>query len=111
MSRRGYGEKWLLSLFFLLSASAMAQAPVGIRHVIAAIEEGKFHGWPANNGAWRWGNEILVGFTQGDLEVRDGHNITGIQESKFARSVDGGETWTTFDPYNYLDDENIQWLP
>ena len=38
---------------------------VSIEHSIAAIEEGRFHGWPANNGVWQWGDEILVGFTQG----------------------------------------------
>jgi len=80
-------------------------------HYIAAIEQDRFHGWPANNGCWQWGNEILVGYTQGDFVKRDGHNIEGIQESKFARSLDGGETWEMFDPDNFLDDENIKWLP
>ncbi len=28
-------------------------------------EEGRFAGWPANHGAWSWGNEILVGFEVG----------------------------------------------
>lgn len=94
-----------------LSSGVMAQQPLEVEHYIAAIEENRFHGWPGNNGAWQWGNEILVGYTQGDFEKRDGHDITGIQESKFARSRDGGQTWEMFDPENYLDDENIKWLP
>jgi hypothetical protein len=102
--------------FALLSALAIsggvgAQQPGDVQHYIAAIEEGKFHGWPANNGCWQWGNEILVGFTQGDFDNSDGHNITGVQESKFARSLDGGETWEMFDPENFLDDENVKWQP
>lgn len=95
----------------IANGAALAQEIAGVRHVVVAIEEGKFHGWPANNGVWQWGDEILVGFTQGDLEVREGHNLTGIQESLFARSLDGGETWAMFDPENFLDDENVQWLP
>ena len=94
-----------------LCGAARAEQTVDAQHYIAAIEEGRFHGWPANNGAWQWGNEILVGFTQADFDPRDGHNIKGIQESEFARSLDGGETWRMFDPANFLDDENIQWLP
>ena len=82
-----------------------------IKHTIAAIEEGKFHGWPANNGIWQWENEILAGYTQGDFSVKAGHNISGIQKSLFSRSLDGGNTWKMFDPDNFLDDENIQWLP
>lgn len=96
-----------------LAAACVAhpQQPTDIEHFVAAIEQDRFHGWPANNGAWHWGDEILVGFTQGDFTTRDGHNIAGIQESEFARSRDGGETWEMFDPENFLDDENIQWLP
>jgi len=93
------------------SQPAVAEQRVNARHYIAAIEQDKFHGWPANNGAWQWGDEILVGFTQGDFDNSSGHNIAGIQESKFARSLDGGETWKMFDPENFLDDENIKWLP
>lgn len=105
----------LLSLALLgtvvLISPGMAQQPADIRHVVAAIEKDRFHGWPANNGAWQWGDELLVGFTQGDYDSVDGHNIKGIEESKFARSRDGGESWEMFDPDNFLDDENVKWLP
>lgn len=88
-----------------------SSSPSGVTHSIAAIEDGRFHGWPANNGAWQWGDEILVGFTQGEFDKSDGHNIKGIEHSEFARSLDGGKTWTMFDPDNFLDDDNIKWLP
>lgn len=93
------------------ATGASAQQLPNVQHFIAAIEPGKFHGWPANNGAWQWGDEILVGFTQGEFDHSDGHNLKGIQHSEFARSLDGGETWTMFDPDNFLDDDNIKWLP
>jgi hypothetical protein len=95
----------------VVNSYLFAQPSTKIKHVIVAIEKDRFHGWPANNGAWHWGDEILVGFTQGDFKVKEGHTITGIQESKFARSLDGGETWKMFDPENFLDDDNIKWLP
>jgi hypothetical protein len=37
-------------------------ADVPIKHVIVYKEPGRFCGWPANNGAWNWGNGILVCF-------------------------------------------------
>lgn len=83
---------------------------MSIEHRIAAISPDHFLGWPANNGVWRWRNEILVGFTQGDFAVKNGHNIAGRQESLFARSRDGGETWTMFDPAGFLDDEHEKFL-
>jgi len=91
--------------------NSLAQQPTNITHTIAAIEQDRFHGWPANNGVWQWGDEILVGYTQGDYALKDGHNIDGIQESLFARSKDGGTTWTMLDPDNFLDDDNEKWLP
>ena len=103
---------YLVILFFAINAiEVIGQKPTDITHTIAAIEKDRFHGWPANNGVWQWSDEILVGYTQGDYAESSGHNITGIEESKFARSVDAGATWTMFDPENFLDDENIKWLP
>ena len=102
---------FLLVVGLWVSYVVSGQQPPDVQHYLAASEQDRFHGWPANNGAWQWGNEILVGFTQGDFEPQDGHNISGIQQSKFARSLDGGETWQTFDPENFLDGDDIQWLP
>lgn len=100
----------VLQVVALLVGASFAAAgpPESIEHRIVALEKDRFHGWPANNGVWHWGDEILVGFTQGDISVGDGHNITGRQDSLFARSTDGGRTWTMFDPEGFLDDENTR---
>ena len=69
--------------------------------VIVYQEEGKFCGWPANEGVWSWGDEILVGFNIGDyLYNSNGHSFDpDVQLSTVqARSVDGGLTWTLETP-------------
>ena len=71
-------------------------------HVGVYYEPGRFGGWPANNGIWAWGNEILVGFSQGYYKNLgpELHNIDREKPEvhKLARSLDGGETWTIEDP-------------
>lgn len=59
-------------------------------------QAGRFAGWPANYGMWHWGDEIVVVFTEGSLDIhaafhaRDTHQpFTTLQ----ARSLDGGITW------------------
>ena len=81
-----------------------AQQPKDIRHVVVAAKDGQFHGWPANNGVWQWGDEILVGFTQGDFIIRNGHNISETHRSYLARSLDGGRSWKFWDPENFVGD-------
>jgi hypothetical protein len=75
-------------------------------HLVVYYEEGKFLGWPANNGAWSAdGVNMLVGFTRGDYElIKDNHNIGGNQLSWLARSTDLGQTWKGYDPDNYVGD-------
>ncbi len=76
-----------------------------IKHVIVCYERGKFCGWPANNGVWTWGDEILVGFHQADYVPKDcSHSIGGNGRSLLARSLDGGQTWKVEDPDNFLGD-------
>jgi hypothetical protein len=83
-----------------------------MRHAIAASEEGKFCGWPANNGVWTWdkGKEILVGYSYQDFVEQKGHNIKGLTGTspdiitRLARSTDGGHTWTNEDPANFVGD-------
>ena len=79
-----------------------------VRHTIVAVEKGRYHGWPANNGIWSWGNEILVGFTQGDYVQKTGHSIEGAQENHLARSLDGGKSWRAYRPEGYFRDGNLR---
>jgi hypothetical protein len=75
-----------------------------MEHVVAAQERGHFLGWPANNGVWSWGDEIVVGFKKGVYLARDNdHSLDRPrgQTLQTARSLDGGATWTVEDPANY----------
>ena len=82
-----------------------AEENADIKHVIVCYEPGRFCGWPANNGVWIWGNEILVGFYQGDYVPKDcSHSIGGNPRSLLARSMDGGETWAVEDPDDFVGD-------
>jgi len=83
----------------LLTATAWsAQTPPRvIKHVTVFQEKGRFAGWPANHGAWSWGDEMLVGFEVGHFHQisKDEHAIDYDRpaEHVVARSLDGGETW------------------
>ena len=95
--------KQLYPLLLLMLAAALLGScqPTGKdtpKQIKVYYEPGRFGGWPANNGIWSWGDEILVGFTQGfykDLGP-DRHAIDREKPevNLFARSLDGGETWT-----------------
>jgi hypothetical protein len=77
----------------------------GKRNVIVCYDPGRFCGWPANNGIWIWGDEILVGFFQGDYVDKDcSHSLGGNGRSLLARSLDGGVTWGIEDPENFAGD-------
>src|SRR5690625_4929761 len=72
----------------------------GIKHLKVYYDEGKFAGWPANNGIWSWGDEIVVGFVQADHMERSGHTYDqSSTRYKYARSLDGGESWNIEDAY------------
>jgi hypothetical protein len=79
--------------------------PHGAKNVVVFSEPGWFAGWPANNGVWTWdgGKEILVGFTKGPFVEQEGHNIGKTdRKNLLARSTDGGMTWATEEPSNFV---------
>ncbi|MEX2411695.1 MAG: sialidase family protein [Candidatus Paceibacterota bacterium] len=79
---------------------SISENPQDVRHLKVYYEEGKFAGWPANNGIWSWGDEILVGFVQADHMERSGHTYdVTTSRYKYARSFDGGITWAIEDAY------------
>lgn len=73
--------------------------PSLIQHGIVFYEEGRYGGWPANHGIWIWGNEILVGFIEADYKETTGlHDYDpATTKNKYARSKDGGLTWSIED--------------
>jgi hypothetical protein len=86
----------------LLSVGLSQVELSGVEHGTVFYEVGRFAGWPANNGVWSWGDEIVVGFTLGyfDPDKVDGHPIDRDRPSgpMQARSLDGGVTWTIEKP-------------
>ncbi len=99
------GLGWVLGL--LTASACLAQQPVVLKNAIVFKQDGRFVGWPANNGIWSWGDGIVVGFTNGAFKKTDrGHAIDGSKPStlNFARSLDGGETWKIETP-SFLDQQ------
>jgi hypothetical protein len=92
--------------FLLAIASAVllpvnapgGDAPEVIRHVTVYSKAGRYGGWPANHGAWSWGNEMVVGFSAAYYQWigpdRHPYDRSKPEEPYLARSLDGGETWT-----------------
>lgn len=74
-----------------------------IEHGVVFSEKGKFGGWPANNGVWVWGNEVLVGFVEADYKETKGlHTYNPVTaKHKYARSKDGGNSWSIEDAYEH----------
>ena len=76
------------------------------KNYVAFSKHGMFAGWPANNGVWQWGNEILVGFELGihNPNPSGTHAIFFNKPTRevLARSMDGGETWKIEYPKNYV---------
>lgn len=63
-------------------------------HSTVYTEDGIYAGWPANHGAWQWGDEFLVGFMRGPHEIGGMHNIARPFQKVQARSLDGGNSWS-----------------
>ena len=81
-----------------------------MRHVLVDVEKGSFFGWPANNGIWSWGNEIVVSYSICEYEehVDSGHSVKkeGWSKHGFSRSLDGGKTWKREEPKGYNPDSD-----
>ena len=96
----------------LPAACAVMQAatpPKVLEHVLVYREAGRFGGWPANHGIWRWGNEIVVGFSAAYAQKkpadRHQYNSGKPEEPRLARSLDGGRTWSIEAPPSLLPPE------
>ena len=64
------------------ATSLFAQGSSSAKNVVVFKESGRFGGWPANNGMWSWGNELLVGFSLGYFKnVERGHAIDPAKPS------------------------------
>lgn len=102
------------SLFTLLIHTAArleeksSSLPSSTQQITVFQQPGRFGGWPANNGIWSWGNEILVGFEMGYYKAGtgDAHAIdkNKPQSRVLARSLDGGVSWSIEDPDHFVGD-------
>jgi len=79
-----------------------------VSNVIVYRQPGRFCGWPANNGVWHWGNEILVAFNLGYFLEPDPnvdateHHFDRSKGTRvvMARSKNGGISWHLEQPAN-----------
>jgi len=104
MSMKGRIEMISVVTAMVLSGAACGAELIpaeNVEHVKVFYREGRFGGWPANHGMWVWGDEILVGFSEGTyLDRGDRHHFNPDEPERhlLARSLDGGVTWTIEDP-------------
>jgi hypothetical protein len=65
-----------------------------MKHSVIYHDPKMFAGWPANHGAWQWGDEFLFGFMRGAYDG-DGymHRIKQPFERVLVRSYNGGDSW------------------
>lgn len=92
------------------SALVCPAPAVAAEHVVVHHAPGRFAGWPANNGVWAWGDEILVGFQLGHYKASvEGHSLDRDRESHgaLARSCDGGRTWHVEEPESLLSRDTV----
>lgn len=91
------------------AGAAAGAPPEALEHVLVYREAGRFGGWPANHGIWRWGNEIVVGFSAAYAQKkpadRHQYNSGKPEEPRLARSLDGGRTWSIEAPPSLLPPE------
>ena len=93
-----------------------------LKNTTVFFEKGKFGGWPANNGMWNWGNEILVGFSVDEFEVdpEGGHAVKTDAEGTVTLQLESvlevflelrEEGWTSSKSNHVIDDiiEELQY--
>lgn len=81
----------------VIAPHTLVAAEHQVVHAVVYSNPNEFAGWPANEGLWQWGDEILVGFEVAAYTERgDNHNVDRDSPKRiaFARSLDGGKTWT-----------------
>ncbi len=107
-------------LFASLALGQIAQ----VEHDVVFSDPQLFAGWPANEGFWQWGDEMLVAYNVTAYQEQTGHNVVpgAYQCVQFSRSYDGGETWTIethpevsipgfFNGPNYVKDPSYSAIP
>ena len=103
-----------VAMIVLCGLTVSAEPPSVVEHAVVFKEEGRFGGWPANNGIWNWGDEIVVGYINGYYKEnpRGGHDIDPDRPSveRQARSLDGGLTWSPEIP-SYFEDNDVEAEP
>jgi len=102
VSRSWMVVAWMVLTGAFASADVAFQSlPSGpVRHVEVFQKAGRFAAWPANGGMWVWGDEILVCYTEADHADKGSHTYKPATAwSMFARSLDGGQTWTREDAH------------
>lgn len=87
-------------------AGAPTLRPTMQQNVVVYKETGRYGGWPANQGLWQWGDELVVGFTATYYkQTTTDHRIDRTKPSHRvqARSLDGGLTWKVEPDQPYSD--------
>jgi hypothetical protein len=99
--RQPMPSRFMVILLSLAAPLAAADKTESIHHTVVYQQQGRFAGWPANQGIWSWDDEIVVGFSLGYYKKNPtgGHDIDSNRPgfTQQGRSLDGGETWTVED--------------
>lgn len=73
-------------------------------HAVIWHDPNYYYGWPANHGAWQWGDIFLFGAMRGPYQTERGmHNIGLPFEKVLLRSLNGGDNWVAYANNNIPD--------